>query len=198
MINLKDVKNIFEVNSTYLEGELHKKFLEFTSMYDRLGLKADGIDIDLGSYSNEEEEQEGVVLEIPTEGAEKRIPTIWALSEDIDIPIFKPLFTDEYGTDYDKALQTYGMDIIELTTGLSEIYRTFTLVLDGIKYSVNGNLREIQSFIIKIIEFPETRIKILKIAEESFYEREATHSFLVDIPAHKKNFVMRLEGVLIR
>ena len=67
MVDLQKIKQIYEVNSTYVFGELKAKFLAFMDNYDSLGLSIDGVTIDLGAQGSEEED-EYLVLDSTAEG----------------------------------------------------------------------------------------------------------------------------------
>jgi len=184
-IQLRDVTEVVEVNSTYLLGELRKKFAGFIESYDSLGLKIDGnFTIDLGNKEYNEDDVEDEHLEPPD------IPAVWVLVDDSATPVFKPFITDEAGTDFDKALMVHGIDIIVLKTLATEKVKTIKIRMHDNTMAFRGNLREIQKHIIASLEYSQNRSLLLSVLKESFSDRESVNSFLMEIPAHSIHVVM--------
>lgn len=195
-IQLKNVKEIVEVNSTYVKGELHRKFVRFTETMDNMGLKVEDVILDLGRDSEgEEEEIGGILLGVPTEDMMLDVPAVWVLVDDNnELPLFKPIKSDSELIDFDRAVKEYGLDIIVLKTGFTETLRTVRIVFEGETLEKTGTLRVVQQWIIDTFTFPECRYQIFAKLNESFFEKESKHSFLLTIPETKKYISIGISG----
>jgi hypothetical protein len=193
-IQLANVKEIVEVNSTYISGELKRKFVEFIESRDNMGLRVDGILLDLGGHETEFEEDGGVV-EASEDEEIKDIPSVWILIDDNSVPIFKPLKTDALGTDYLKALRDHALDIILLKTEFTEKIKKLKIKIDDEILEKIGTLREIQEYIINSFEFKENKQQVLDSIQNYFFEFESVQSIQIDIPAHKKHILIGITNV---
>jgi len=188
-IQLKHVKEIVEVNSTYISGELKRKFIEFIETYDSMGLKIEDIVIDLGNKEFETEREDDII-EAETEEEIKDVPSVWVLIDDEDVPRFKPITTDVYEIDFNKAIKGYGIDIILLKTEFTEKIKKIKIKIGDELLEKIGTLREIQQFVLDTFEYAESKQQILDNIKESFFEVETVHSFMLEIPKHYEHIIM--------
>jgi hypothetical protein len=189
---LENVKQVAELNSTFLDQELMALFKKFLRNHDNLGLKKDGVKIDLGKACLELE-QKGEISEAILDSEENAIPSIWALEkDDAEFPVFRPFVTDEYDTDFRKALKEACFDIIILRTEFTERKRCLKILVNGHLIEKFGTLRELQEFIITEFEYPENRKQLLNKLMEYSKDKVAVDSFLLEIPAHKEHIVFGL------
>lgn len=195
-MQLKDIKGIIEYNSSYMSGELGKKFQDFIRNYDSLGLKIDGFRVDLGNQENTEIEEDGVLLEAMNESRIEEIPSVWVLVDDNNLhPVFRPIISDVDTLDLDKAIQQHSLDIILLKTEVSEIVKEVQFVIGDEHLKFTGTLREIQKAVIDYFQYNSVKEEIFKQLLEVFYlDKAMVSSFYVKIPEHIEHIVLKINS----
>lgn len=193
-MQLKDIKGIVEYNSSYILGELGRKFQDFIRNYDSLGLKVDGYKVDLGNRENTEIEEDGVLLEAMNESRIEDVPSTWVLVDDNELhPVFKSVITDVDAVALDRALQQHSLDIVQLKTELSEIVKNVSFNVGGENLQFSGTLTEIQKAVIDYFQYDSVKQEIFKQLIDCFYsDKEVISSFFVTIPKHFEAIVLKI------
>jgi len=198
MVDVREIDSVVEWNATYLPDELKDKFVKFLKFLDVTGLSVDEVKVSFEKVDSSDvtgESEDVKILEDIEDTVDDTgtsfIPSIWVLT-DADVPLFKPVLFDGERTEFDAAVQDYGIDIIEVQTPQSRIEKTVIMIVEGVKLEFYGNLSKIQKDIVYAFEFPETRLQVYSKVKELFLE-SGTSSILVDIPRHKNHILLKVK-----
>ena len=162
-----------ELNSTFVHGELYRKFLQFRE--NEKALVLEGVD--------------NVIDEKPQELK----AYIWVLIEDNELfPKFETVFSDGLYSAEDTAIQKYGVDIIDLYPPYFKLKKTVRIFIDEHEIKIIGTFAEIENKVLATFASPVTSLQIIKNIEQFFSELQSVHSFMVDVPATKKYVVMEM------
>jgi len=195
MIQLERVSEYIEWNSTYVNGELKNQFLEFVEFYSSLGIEVDGFKL---STDRNIELEDGEVEDIsfPNDLDEPiKIPRIWVLTSESDErgkPLFKPIVSDGYNSDFQKAVIEYGMDIIQLKYPLLDRMISIKVRVEDREFIITGDFTKLQTRVIELFDFPEIRLKIIQEVLDIMLNATKISSFLVTVPEHKNHVVLRI------
>lgn len=197
MYSWKHLNKIIEINSTYIEMELRKKFITFIESYDRMGGKIEGVSINLGIERKgdveEFQEEKGVTVNFSSqEEFIGEIPLVWVLIQDEPV-MFLPIESDGILSAITLALTRYGMDIIRLGTIFDDLKKKIRVYYEREWIEFEGKFDEIEERVLKSFRYPQVKLQILKKIKEMFLdEKPSVDSMLITIPEHKEYSVIQV------